>query len=173
MCVPAVWSVLWAQWERPWHRLDGVSPAGGQRCLPQAPPRPLHGLQDHLLQCQVFTHYFWPGSCVWLLSESGGRLCALWPFSSGLSLTVGVCGRSLDKATIGSAVNDSMRLRKKFPSFFAGYDLVAHEDVGYPLKHFLDELLYPSQVGVDLPYFFHAGETGRLWLHENRLHSES
>ena len=55
-------------------------------------------------------------------------------------------------------------MRKKFPNFFAGYDLVGQEDPGYPLIYFLDELLYPSQQRppIDLPYFFHAGETGKL-----------
>ena len=54
-------------------------------------------------------------------------------------------------------------MRQKFPHFFAGYDLVGQEDPGYPLIYFLDELLYPFQQKppIDLPYFFHAGETGK------------
>jgi len=53
-----------------------------------------------------------------------------------------------------------MKLRKQFPNYFAGFDIVDVEDPGPPLLYFIDELLYPSQMGVDLPYFFHSGETG-------------
>ncbi len=63
-----------------------------------------------------------------------------------------------------------IKLRAKFPNFLAGYDLVGQEDPGYPLKYFLDELLYPSQQNppIDLPYFFHAGETGKLQLKKKK-----
>ncbi|KAJ8298951.1 hypothetical protein KUTeg_023011 [Tegillarca granosa] len=55
----------------------------------------------------------------------------------------------------------SIEFRQKFPEYFAGYDLVGQEDPGKPLLDYLDDLLYPSnlQSPVDLPYFFHAGET--------------
>ena len=53
-----------------------------------------------------------------------------------------------------------MKLRAQFPDYLAGFDLVSHEDAAHPLLYFIDELLYPSQIGVDLSYFFHAGETG-------------
>ncbi|WAR03645.1 AGSA-like protein [Mya arenaria] len=48
-----------------------------------------------------------------------------------------------------------------FPEHFAGYDLVGQEDPGRTLLSYLDELLYPSTLDppVNLPYFFHAGET--------------
>jgi len=43
----------------------------------------------------------------------------------------------------------------------AGFDLIGFEDEGHPLVYFIDELLSPSQRGIDLPYFFHAGETSK------------
>ena len=53
-----------------------------------------------------------------------------------------------------------MDFRKKYQEFFAGYDLVGEEDSGGPLIDYINELLIPSKLGMDLPYFFHAGETG-------------
>jgi len=53
-----------------------------------------------------------------------------------------------------------MNLRAQYPSYVAGFDLVNREDTGNPFLYYIDELLHPSQIGVDLPYFFHAGETG-------------
>ncbi len=52
--------------------------------------------------------------------------------------------------------------RKKYPDYIAGYDLVGQEDLGRPLIYFLDVFLNISQMEppIDLPYFFHAGETG-------------
>ena len=52
---------------------------------------------------------------------------------------------------------------QKYPNLFAGYDLVGQEDPGEPLLYYLSALLYPSQQNppVNLPYFFHAGETGK------------
>ena len=48
---------------------------------------------------------------------------------------------------------------KKYPDHFAGYDIVGQEDGGTPLIDYIQALLYPSQQGISLPYFFHAGET--------------
>ena len=64
--------------------------------------------------------------------------------------------------TITSDVKEAMRLRKKFPESVLGFDLVGMEDQGHSLQYFLDALLYPSQHGIKLPYFFHAGETGQV-----------
>lgn len=59
----------------------------------------------------------------------------------------------------------SIEFRQKYPEYFAGYDLVGQEDPGKPLLDYLDDLLYPSNLNspVDLPYFFHAGETGEFF----------
>ena len=61
-----------------------------------------------------------------------------------------------------SQVKESIRFRQLYPNHFAGYDLVGQEDPGVPLLGYLDALLYPSEQTppLDLPYFFHAGETG-------------
>ncbi|KAH6652934.1 hypothetical protein BKA67DRAFT_519731 [Truncatella angustata] len=48
------------------------------------------------------------------------------------------------------------------PHLIAGYDLVGQEDAGRPLKDVLPELFWfrkqCAEEGVDLPFFFHAGE---------------
>ena len=72
--------------------------------------------------------------------------------------------RSADLVSVMSAVKDAIRLRKKFPDSVVGFDLVGMEDQGHTLEFFLDALLYPSQNGIKLPYFFHAGETGQMTI---------
>ena len=61
-------------------------------------------------------------------------------------------------------VKRAMYLHNKYPTSLVGFDLVAQEDTGFTLKHYLDILLYPSQQNppVSLPYMFHAGETGMM-----------
>lgn len=66
----------------------------------------------------------------------------------------------LNKTLVEDQVHLGMDFRKKYPEFFAGYDLVGEEDSGGPLIDYINELLIPSKLGMDLPYFFHAGETG-------------
>lgn len=65
-----------------------------------------------------------------------------------------------------SQVKESIRFRQLYPDHFAGYDLVGQEDPGKTLLEYLDALLYPSEQvpPIDLPYFFHAGETGNLQI---------
>lgn len=50
-----------------------------------------------------------------------------------------------------------------FPDLIAGFDLVGQEDLGAPLADLLPILLHfrkmCAQSGVNIPFFFHAGET--------------
>ena len=70
-----------------------------------------------------------------------------------------VC-RSESLAAVTTAVKEVIRLRQKFPDSIVGFDIVGWEDAGHPLRYFIDALLYPSQHGIKLPYFFHSSETG-------------
>lgn len=53
--------------------------------------------------------------------------------------------------------------KMEFPHLIAGYDVVGPEDLGRPLKDLLPELFWfkkqCTQEGVNIPFFFHAGET--------------
>ena len=56
-----------------------------------------------------------------------------------------------------------IEMKIEFPEIIAGYDLVGQEDLGRPLSDLAPELFWfrkaCAQEGVDIPFFFHAGET--------------
>jgi adenosine deaminase CECR1 len=57
----------------------------------------------------------------------------------------------------------AFQLRKKYPDFISGYDLVAEEDEGNSTLYYLDTWLKRDSLrqvyGVDVPFFFHDGES--------------
>ncbi|XP_057691679.1 adenosine deaminase 2-A [Corythoichthys intestinalis] len=67
--------------------------------------------------------------------------------------------RTMDSAALKGVVKKAIKLQKDFPDLMVGFDLVGRVDDGKPLWYFRDALSLPSQMGVTLPYFFHAGET--------------
>ncbi|KAH8329616.1 hypothetical protein KR074_000871 [Drosophila pseudoananassae] len=48
------------------------------------------------------------------------------------------------------------QIKAEYPSFVAGFDLVGQEELGRPLRDFVDELL---SIPEDIDFYFHAGET--------------
>ena len=52
-------------------------------------------------------------------------------------------------------------VKKLYPEFVIGFDLVGQEDTGIPLKHFVDQLMTIYQTEPRIPFFFHAGETSK------------
>lgn len=67
--------------------------------------------------------------------------------------------RTLSVNDIKAAVKEAIQFQKEFPHVVAGFDMVGREDKGRPLWYFKEALSLPEQLGVTLPYFFHAGET--------------
>ncbi|CAK1541769.1 unnamed protein product [Leptosia nina] len=64
--------------------------------------------------------------------------------------------RSIDRTTVKEYLENAIKMKRKYPDVFAGFDLVGQEDLGKPTKHFLRELTKSSN---EIDYFFHAGET--------------
>ncbi|KAK2918126.1 adenosine deaminase 2-A [Channa argus] len=67
--------------------------------------------------------------------------------------------RGINISAMTGVVEEAMKLHRDFPDIMAGFDLVGREDRGRPLWYFRDALSLPSERGVPLPFFFHAGET--------------
>jgi adenosine deaminase CECR1 len=70
--------------------------------------------------------------------------------------------RVLDTRHIVEDMDSCLTIKLEFPHLIAGYDLVGQEDGGRPLKDVLPELFWfrkqCAQEGVEIPFFFHAGE---------------
>ncbi|XP_041111358.1 adenosine deaminase 2-like isoform X2 [Polyodon spathula] len=67
--------------------------------------------------------------------------------------------RNQDVSKIKEAIDVALHLKEKFPDIMAGFDLVGQEDEGHPLWYFKEPLSIPALKGINLMYFFHAGET--------------
>lgn len=68
--------------------------------------------------------------------------------------------RSDNHQSAQNCVGIMKQLKKLFPDFVAGFDLVGQEDKGFPLDYFAD--LLRDAANDDIHFFFHAGETN--WL---------
>ncbi|KAK3710750.1 hypothetical protein LTR37_010169 [Vermiconidia calcicola] len=71
--------------------------------------------------------------------------------------------RRFDTRAIVSDMKNCIRMKQLFPELICGYDLVGQEELGRPLADLLPELFWFKkrcmEEGVDIPFFFHAGET--------------
>ncbi|TDZ26325.1 Adenosine deaminase 2 [Colletotrichum sidae] len=71
--------------------------------------------------------------------------------------------RALPPRQIVESMDNCIATKLAWPHLVAGYDLVGQEDAGRSLRDLLPELFWfrkqCAQEGVDLPFFFHAGET--------------
>lgn len=64
--------------------------------------------------------------------------------------------RGTEQFTFDEYLRFAKEIKRKLPDFFAGFDLVNHEDAGPPNKHFLPQLVNEKD---NLNYYFHAAET--------------
>jgi len=71
--------------------------------------------------------------------------------------------RRFDQETIVASMKECVETKKLYPDAIAGFDLVGQEDLGRTHLEMLPELLwfkeYCKHHRVDIPFFFHAGET--------------
>ncbi|XP_025116275.1 adenosine deaminase AGSA-like [Pomacea canaliculata] len=74
---------------------------------------------------------------------------------------INIAVRYKEKSLMLEDIKQAAALYQSDPGFMVGFDLVGHEDLLYPLSYYFEELLYPYQQNppIQLPYFFHAGET--------------
>ncbi len=67
------------------------------------------------------------------------------------------------RSAVQRDVEKAFRLRRQYPDWVKGYDLVAEEDRGRPTSYYLDTWLKLDSLeqayGVDLPLFLHDGES--------------
>lgn len=59
-------------------------------------------------------------------------------------------------SSLKSYLSEFKIIKRAFPDFVAGFDLVGYEDKTVPLSNFVDEL---SSSDINIPLFLHAGET--------------
>ncbi|XP_017863453.1 PREDICTED: adenosine deaminase CECR1 [Drosophila arizonae] len=64
--------------------------------------------------------------------------------------------RNTDAAGVARYIEILKQVKATYPDFLAGFDLVGQEDLGRPLREFVDQLL---EVPEDIDFYFHAGET--------------
>ncbi|XP_016937520.4 adenosine deaminase 2-A [Drosophila suzukii] len=64
--------------------------------------------------------------------------------------------RNTNSEGVSAYIQTMKEIKDKYPDFVAGFDLVGQEELGRPLRDFVDELL---TIPEDIDFYFHAGET--------------
>ncbi|XP_052843916.1 adenosine deaminase 2 [Drosophila gunungcola] len=64
--------------------------------------------------------------------------------------------RGVEPSVVEQYVQTAVELNKEFPNFMVGFDLVGQEELGRPLKDFVEPLL---KMPEHINFYFHAGET--------------
>lgn len=71
--------------------------------------------------------------------------------------------RGWDRPGVLGYMEQTIALRKKYPDFLMGFDLVGEEDAGHTTYFFIKEFLKRDSLekvyGIDLPFYFHDGES--------------
>lgn len=71
--------------------------------------------------------------------------------------------RIFNTRTIVEDMKECIVMKQLYPDLICGYDLVGQEDLGRPLADLTSEIFWfrktCAEEGVDIPFFFHAGET--------------
>uniref|UniRef100_A0A3Q3MGQ7 Adenosine deaminase 2a n=1 Tax=Mastacembelus armatus TaxID=205130 RepID=A0A3Q3MGQ7_9TELE len=109
----------------------------------------------------VFRDYYYQALLPEIYELDGSTHDTAWTLKTYQEVTriIFTVHRGVNISVMTDAVEEAMKLRRDFPEFLAGFDLVGREDKGRPLWYFRDALSLPVERGVTLPFFFHAGET--------------
>ncbi|KAL7622109.1 hypothetical protein AAE478_007611 [Parahypoxylon ruwenzoriense] len=70
--------------------------------------------------------------------------------------------RSFDKDKVKEALEECIKMKKRWPQYIAGFDLVGEEAYGkpYPLSYFEQEFKqFQEDCQGEIPFLFHCGET--------------
>ncbi|KAF2432477.1 Metallo-dependent hydrolase [Tothia fuscella] len=71
--------------------------------------------------------------------------------------------RSIPKGMMQTEIQDCIKLKQEFPDLICGFDLVGAEDRPNHIGYYRDELLAMMEtckdLGITIPFMFHAGET--------------
>jgi len=97
--------------------------------------------------------------CALLYKDTADKFAARNPDWCGSKLIFAPI-RHVPESTVVTDLEVAKVLQAELPEFFAGFDLVAQEDKGFPLVDFVEPLLEASEY---MTYFFHAGETDWDW----------
>lgn len=99
--------------------------------------------------------------CLEMLKEIGENVKSNHPHFTLKTIYCGYRGWSNEK--VMEEINKAFELRSKHPDFVLGFDLVGEEDKGHTTIFFVEEFLKVDSLskiyGVDLPFYFHDGES--------------
>jgi adenosine deaminase CECR1 len=99
--------------------------------------------------------------CLGLLKEIGENVKKKYPYFTFKTIYCGY--RGWDGKQILVELNKALGLRSRHREFMLGFDLVGEEDKGHTTAYFLPEFLKLDSLqnvyGVDLPFYFHDGES--------------
>ncbi|XP_057325715.1 adenosine deaminase 2-like [Microplitis mediator] len=73
--------------------------------------------------------------------------------------------RIMSVSDLDEYINMTIEMKRTFPNFFAGFDLVGQEDKGNPLNLYVDKL---QRLTNEVNFFFHAGETDWFGLKSDK-----
>lgn len=76
--------------------------------------------------------------------------------------------RRIDDATMDVYLDRYHNLRQAYPELILGFDLVSQEDMGRPLREFIEKF---HTRNPDSKYFFHAGKLHIFWNFLNLCHT--
>jgi adenosine deaminase CECR1 len=130
----------------------------------------LRGIFNELYDLQHLAGYYNADSSIRYFQEAAGEIRHKEP-----AFTLKVIFTALrfkSKEDIERKLVEAFELRKRYPGFISGFDLVAEEDNGHSTLYFLDNWLkldsLQSVYGVDMPLYLHDGESN--WVSVKNLY---